>query len=137
MMSTISTDPGWITANEPQAIERANEDNMIVSYTRHRRTADDVTYTYQFPLSRIKPVSTLEEFRAGMKYMLRVILDVDADDYSVIWRMSETGQIGFVRSKNSFDAAVLDHKNANKKVVQVFVVSNDNIHCVPELDFFK
>lgn len=118
-MSTISTDASP-TTTEP------SEDNMIVSYTRHRRSANDATYTYQFPLARVTPADTKEIFLMRLKYMLADCLDTLGIGYSVVWRMSETGQIAFVRCQSSFEAAVLDHKNANKKVIQLFVVKNDS-----------
>ncbi|KAG9512609.1 hypothetical protein KCV07_g9328, partial [Aureobasidium melanogenum] len=136
--------------NAPLITVRPREEEMIVSYTRHRRSTNDVTYTSQFPLvARIKSVTpgnvvggiqlvpAEQRFLEGLKYMLRDVLEIDGDDYSVVWRMSETGQIAFVNFMHSFDVAVLDHKNANKKIIQLFVVSNDNIHDLPSLDFPK
>lgn len=58
--------------------------------------------------------------------MVNERLDILTDERCIVWRMTETSQLGFVRSKNSFDAAVLDHKNANKKVIQLFVVEDNN-----------
>ncbi|KAG9580648.1 hypothetical protein KCU77_g12519, partial [Aureobasidium melanogenum] len=136
-MSMISTDTAWTTAVAPQPSERAIEHNMIVSWTRHRHSTDDVTYTYQFPLTQATPVDTQYEFLLNMKGMLYIHLDIHGDEYSVVWRMSETGQIAFVRNQGSFDAAVLDHKNANKKIIQLFVVKNDNINSLPSLEFSR
>ncbi|KAG9739108.1 hypothetical protein KCU73_g9570, partial [Aureobasidium melanogenum] len=135
-MSTISTDAASITTSASQLAEKPSEDNMIVSITRHRRSPPDTTYTYQFPYFLW---GTLDEeaFLARLKNTLRDRLQGNAADTSLVWRMSETGQIAFVRSKNSLTAALFDHKNANKKIIQLFAVSNDNIHCLPGLDFSK
>ncbi|KEQ63624.1 uncharacterized protein M437DRAFT_46451 [Aureobasidium melanogenum CBS 110374] len=135
-MSTISTEATWVTADVPQAIERANEHNMIVSYTRHRRSADDVTYTYQVPLSKIRWKDLDDqELLESLKRALHTRLDVSGEGYSFVWRMADTDQIAFIRSRNSFEAAILDHKNANKKIIQIFVVSNDSksIHFLKNL----
>ncbi|KAG9577945.1 hypothetical protein KCU77_g13666, partial [Aureobasidium melanogenum] len=133
-MSTISTDAASITTCAPA--EKPNDDDMIISITRHRHSDTDVTYTYQLPLSsleakRISDQAILNDFKA----ILRNRLNTDKDDHSIVWRVSETNQIAFVNSKNSFNAAVLDHKNANKKIIQLFVVRSDNVHCLPGLDF--
>ncbi|KAH0267835.1 hypothetical protein KCU91_g9807, partial [Aureobasidium melanogenum] len=137
-MSINSTDTAWVTTDVPQAVKMISKDDMIVSYTRHRRSADDVTYTYQFPLTQVVPRETRKEFLVRVEAFLLLKLEVPLeDDYSVVWRMSETGQIAFMRDQGSFDAAVLDHKHANKQIIQLFVVRNDNIHDLPSLEFSK
>lgn len=126
-MSTISTDTASVTTNASQSIEKSSEDDMIVSCTRHRRTPTDATYTYQLPLSWYNGIRSSDVvLLADLKNMLRNRLDTDMDNRSIVWRMSETGQIAFVNSSNSFNAAVIDHKNANKKTIQLFVVSNSS-----------
>ncbi|KAG9687182.1 hypothetical protein KCU95_g5595, partial [Aureobasidium melanogenum] len=131
-MSTISKDTASTTTSA--LTEKPSEDEMIVSYTRHRRSAADVTYTYQFPLAQVTPADTKEIFLMRLRYLLSDSLDTFGSTHSVVWRMSETNQIAFVRSQSSFEAAVLDHKNANKKIIQLFVVKNDNITDLPKLD---
>ncbi|KAG9826009.1 hypothetical protein KCU98_g15392, partial [Aureobasidium melanogenum] len=132
----ISTDAAWITADAPQPIERASEHNMVVSITRHRRSITDTTHTYQVPLSIFKEVRHSDQsLLKRLQAILRNRLDTDKDGHPIVWRMSDTSQFAFVNSKNSFDAAILDHKSANKKVIQLFVVRNDNIHYLPGLDF--
>ncbi|KAG9520373.1 hypothetical protein KCU93_g7729, partial [Aureobasidium melanogenum] len=137
-MSKTSTDTTSTTTSASQLVEKPSEDDMIISYTRHRRSTTDVTYTYQLPLSWFEDVRYSDQaILSGLKAILRARLDIDKDDHSIVWRMSETNQIAFVNSKNSFNAAVLNHKNANKKTIQLFVVRNDNIHCLPDLKLFN
>lgn len=122
-MSTISTDTVSISA----LTEKPSEDDMILSITRHRHSDTDVTYTYQFPLSSLESKRISDQaILSGLKAILCARLNTDKDDHSIVWRMSETNQIAFVNSKNSFTAAVLDHMNANKKTIQLFVVRNDS-----------
>ncbi|CAD0093813.1 unnamed protein product [Aureobasidium mustum] len=125
-MSTVSTDTASTTSNESQLTEKPSEDDMIVSITRQRRSAMDVSHTYQVPLSKIESRrSSHKSLIALFKSILRCRLQTGMDGRSIVWRMSETDQIAFVCSSNSFAAAVLDHKNANKKTIQLFVVEND------------
>ncbi|THW21657.1 hypothetical protein D6D02_00248 [Aureobasidium pullulans] len=112
--------------------------DMIISITRHRRALNDATYTYQIPLSVQKKFSAKGMYEDLLSVVrVRLELSLDKEDSSIIWRMEDSGQIAFVRSPNSLLAALLDHKNAGKKVVQLFIVKNDNVTCVPGLDIAK
>ncbi|THW48593.1 hypothetical protein D6C76_08209 [Aureobasidium pullulans] len=101
--------------------------DMIVSITRHRRALNDATYTYQIPLSAWRKFSAEDMYEDLLSIVrVRLELSLDKEDSSIIWRMEDSGQIAFVRSRNSLLAAFLDHKNAGKKVVQLFIVKNDS-----------
>ncbi|KAK5999922.1 hypothetical protein QM012_005010 [Aureobasidium pullulans] len=135
-MSTDTVSTTTATSGMPQLVQKPSEDEMIVSITRHRHSDTDVTYTYQLPLPLFSEVRYSDEtLLAYFKIILRLRLGSNKVGHSTVWRMSDTGQIAFVRSMNSFAAAVLDHKNANKKVIQLFVVKNDNIESLPDLEF--
>lgn len=56
----------------------------------------------------------------------RLGFSLNKGDSSIVWRMNESGQIAFVRSPASLFAAIIDHKNAGKKTVQLFIVKNDS-----------
>ncbi|TIA40800.1 hypothetical protein D6C78_02260 [Aureobasidium pullulans] len=128
------------TIKDGQLVEYAEyySADMIVSITRHRRAVNDTTYTYQFPLFAWKRVRGYQTYD-GLVETVRIRLEIplDKEDSSIIWRMEKTGQIAFVRSPASLFAAIIDHKNADKKTVQLFIVKNDNVTCVPGLDIAK
>ncbi|KAG2165655.1 hypothetical protein VTO58DRAFT_102050 [Aureobasidium pullulans] len=112
--------------------------DMIISITRHRRAVNDATYTYQLPLSAYRKFSAKVMYEDLLNIARsRLKLPLDKEDSSIIWRMEDSGQIAFVRSPNSLLAALVDHKNAGKKTVQLFIVKNDNVTCVPRLDIAK
>ncbi|THY96262.1 hypothetical protein D6C95_05213 [Aureobasidium pullulans] len=128
------------TIKDGQLVQNAEyySADMIVSITRHRRAADDATYTYQFPLFAWRNSSAKVMYEDLLRIVRRRLkLPLDKEDSSIIWRMEDSGQIAFVRSPNSLLAALLDHKNAGKKTVQLFIVKNDNVTCVPGLDIAK
>ncbi|KAH0363071.1 hypothetical protein KCU65_g7681, partial [Aureobasidium melanogenum] len=133
-MSMASTDSTSTTTGATQLIKGPSEDNMIVLITRHKDSDIDTRYSYQFPLSACKEArssdDTLVEY---LDETIRERLGNHMDGSCIVWRMTETGQVAFVCSKDSFDAAVLDHKNANKKVIQLFVVEDNQIDCLPYL----
>ncbi|OBW69680.1 MAG: hypothetical protein AUREO_002380 [Aureobasidium pullulans] len=128
------------TIKDGQLVEYAEyySADMIVSITRHRRAVNDTTYTYQFPLFAWKRVRGDQTYDDLIESVLnRLGLASDPVGSSIVWRMEETGQIAFVRSPASLFAAIIDHKNAGKKTVQLFIVKNDNVTCVPGLDIAK
>ncbi|THV86922.1 hypothetical protein D6D29_01122 [Aureobasidium pullulans] len=127
------------TIKDGQLVEYADyyPADMIVSITRHRRAVNDITYTYQLPLfgKQVHGDQTYDGLIESVRNRLE--LASDPVDSSIVWRMEETGQIAFVRSPASLFAAIIDHKNAGKKTVQLFIVKNDNVTCVPGLDIAK
>lgn len=122
-MSTISTDTTSTITGATHPVKEPNGDNMIVSITRHRHSAIDTEYTYQLPLSSFETVKSSEQsFNLFLLDTIckRLAIDDNDNDHCIVWLMSETGQIAHVRSQMSFEAAVLDHKNANKRLFSSF-----------------
>lgn len=117
------------TIKDGQLVQNAEyySADMIVSITRHRRAADDATYTYQFPLFAWKQARGDTIYNSLVTAVQnRLGLSLNKGDSSIVWRMNESGQIAFVRSPSSLHAAILDHKNAGKKTVRLFIVKNDS-----------
>lgn len=108
---------------------RPRPEDMIVSITRHKDCPDDLTYTYQFPLTTVmdpnEPSFNLprwDHFTDLVHEHLEVVPD---DVLSIVWCMGGSGRLAFVKDQTSLEAAVLDHQNFSKSVIELFVVDHD------------
>jgi hypothetical protein len=103
---------------------------MIVSVTRRRNSPQDNTCTCQFPLSHLGNSSTSSGSPSAwlksasgdaLRSMIISRLGVSLTDMSVVWRLSESGQMGTINDRESMCAAILDHQNAGKYMIQLYV----------------
>lgn len=129
MASTPSTKDG--TNNK--AYRPAFKD-MIVSISRHKVSFEDTTFTYQFPLSCLgrsnsDPPPTVFHYLSLDAYTrLDSIIDenlrVSRTDMSLVWCLTESDQVAIIKDFRTLGTAVLDHQNAGKGMVQLYLVKS-------------
>ncbi|KAG9595327.1 hypothetical protein KCU77_g5023, partial [Aureobasidium melanogenum] len=114
--------------------------DMIVSIARHKTCIEDTALTYQFPLSilenwtmdggspREPTPSAFPQFNSIIENSLRVA----RVNMSVVWCLSESGQLAIINDINSLRAAIMDHQNAGKSTIQLYVVKNSDLMNLPK-----
>ncbi|KAH0160023.1 hypothetical protein KCU67_g6889, partial [Aureobasidium melanogenum] len=115
--------------------------NMIVSISRHKNSLEDLTFTYQFPLSTIRSLdkdlfvqtSTFPSWAvARLRSLVEIGLHTSLTDMSMVWRLSESDQIATISDAETLCAAILDHQNAGKSMIQLNLVKNSDITRLPK-----
>jgi hypothetical protein len=108
---------------------RPELEHMIVAVNRQKLSSDDMQWTTQFPLENLRSSNdkSLSISKLSFSRLLGEISDnlrseVNEEGLSVVWVLSNIDQLGVVRDDGSLRAVVLDHQNAGKHTVQLYVV---------------
>ena len=129
-------------SNPVNAAERARSlpirpriEDIIASITRHKDGPGDMTYTYQFPVTTVmdpnEPYVNLPRWHHFTDLIQQHIDVVPDNKRLIVWCMGGSGRLGTVKDQTSLEAAVLDHQNYGKTVVELFVVDHDGELWVP------
>ena len=116
--------------------KRPTLNRMVVSVNRHKSSSDNGVWNSQIPLylcaETKEPPSRSWNDRIELENLefdlLMKILDDDMDvedeeDVSLVWRMSDSSELGLVRDDASLQTAILDCQNTGKSIVKIYVVS--------------
>lgn len=118
------------TSDTLDMVPRHAFEDMIVSVARHKTSIGDSKFTYQFPLS------ALASHVSGGTHLLNnpsfaqfnsIVergLGISRSEMSVVWCLTESGQLAVINDLDSLCAAVLDHQNAFQSIVQLYAVKN-------------
>jgi hypothetical protein len=116
-----------IGQSDPPA--RPELEHMIVSVNRQKLSSDDMQWTTQFPLENLRSsndklfsISKLSFSRLLGEIWDNLRREVQEEGLSVVWVMSAIDQLGVVRDDGSLRAAILDHQNAGKHTIQLYVI---------------
>jgi hypothetical protein len=108
---------------------RPELEHMIVSVNRQKLSSDDMQWTTQFPLENLRSsndkvfsISKLSFSRLLGEIWDNLRREVQEEGLSVVWVMSAIDQLGVVRDDGSLRAAILDHQNAGKHTIQLYVI---------------
>jgi hypothetical protein len=108
---------------------RPELEHMIVSVNRQKLSSDDMQWTTQFPLENLLSLNdrSFSISKLSFSRLLGEISDnlrseVQEEGLSIVWIMSNIEQLGVVRDDGSLRAVILDHQNAGKHTVQLYVV---------------
>ncbi|KAI4758809.1 hypothetical protein E4T52_08984 [Aureobasidium sp. EXF-3400] len=108
---------------------RPQLEHMIVSVNRQKQFSSDMQWTTQFPLENLRSsndiaisISDLSFSRLLGEISENLLNQVQEQGLSVVWVMSVIDQLGVVSDNGSLKAAVLDHQNAAKHTIQLYVV---------------
>jgi hypothetical protein len=122
-----------VVGHTPRVVSRPEPHEMIVSVRRSKHSINDNTYTCQFPLSyvgsKVNSSSSLstwlkENALNELKFMLISRLCILPTGMSIVWPMTETRTLGTVNNRASLCAAIMDHQNAGKHTIELYVVKN-------------
>ncbi|KAI4856132.1 hypothetical protein E4T45_02414 [Aureobasidium sp. EXF-8846] len=108
---------------------RPELEHMIVSVNRQKLSSDDMQWTTQFPLEnlrssndKISSISKLSFSRLLGEISDNLRSEVQDEGLSIVWVVSNIEQLRVVRDDGSLRAVILDHQNAGKHTVQLYVV---------------
>jgi hypothetical protein len=108
---------------------RPQLEHMIVSVNRQKQFSGDMQWTTQFPLENLRSsndiaisIGNLSFSRLLGEISENLLNQVQEQGLSVVWVMSSIDQLGVVSDNGSLRAAVLDHQNAGKHTIQLYVV---------------
>lgn len=115
----------------PGKVSRPKVQNMLIFASRHKTSTEDNDFTYQFPLLSIglqsdingNPYDPLRKnVLADLSSMLEAHLCVSLTEMSIVWCQVDSGQVAVVKDSGTLCAAVMDHQNAGKHTIQLYVV---------------
>ena len=109
------------TSIVPAMILRPDPRYMTISAARHKNSNEDDAFTCQFPLLNIE-LSYADSFNR-LKSMLEARLRVSLKDMFVVWCLVESGQLTVLNDFDSLRVAILDHQNAGKHNIHLYVVN--------------
>lgn len=112
--------------NDGFSVKHEDVEHVVLAFTRHKRSMDDVTYTYRIPLCTYSPGVTdesMDAIRSVVESQLGITLV--ADRLSIVSRSPESGVLAFLTDAVSLGVAVVEHSGSGKKVINFYVVRND------------
>ncbi|KAG9668141.1 hypothetical protein KCU99_g8525, partial [Aureobasidium melanogenum] len=123
---------------DPCKISRPAFRDMIVSIARHKTSFEDSTFTCRFSLEVLEKgvwegtdylkVSALFQFYSIIEHRL----SISRTDMSVVWCLTESGQLAVINDIDSLRAAAKDHQNAGKGTIQLYLVKNSDMKNLPK-----
>ncbi|KAG9750163.1 hypothetical protein KCU73_g6647, partial [Aureobasidium melanogenum] len=130
--------PVGSTDGNPCKTSRPASRDMIVSIARHKTSFEDSTFTCQLPLGVLHKgvwegtdyleVPALFQFYSIIEHRL----STSRTDMSVVWCLTESGQLAVINDIDSLRAAVKDHQNAGKGTIQLYLVNNSDMMNLPK-----
>ncbi|CAD0083787.1 unnamed protein product [Aureobasidium vineae] len=108
-------------------------DDMTISISRHENYFEDTTFTYQFPLSALNTqdirAHTLNQWLGQSAFdmlssYIEGSLHIPLTDMSIVWCLSESGQLAVINDRCGLIAAIMNHQNAGRSTVHLYVVKN-------------